>query len=167
MAWCRQVTSHYLSQCWFLSPYDVTRPQWINSLSHVRWVKPCDILMLICRDRRFLKSSNCYISVKFLDVKHYQLILWLWNLDPKVHDFIPFIKYMGPRVSFCWPCSALASFCACFFRCASGDASRGITSHGAVAARWEPPRVASTALLPQWYGTAFCTESGQHLSIFT
>ena len=29
MAWCRQATSHYLSQCWprSLSPYDVTRPQ--------------------------------------------------------------------------------------------------------------------------------------------
>ena len=28
MAWCRQATSHYLSQCWpsSLSPYDVTRP---------------------------------------------------------------------------------------------------------------------------------------------
>ena len=32
MAWCRQATSHYLSQCWprSLSPYDVTRPQWVN-----------------------------------------------------------------------------------------------------------------------------------------
>ena len=32
MAWCRQATSHYLSQCWpsFLSPYDVTRPQWVK-----------------------------------------------------------------------------------------------------------------------------------------
>ena len=30
MAWCRQATSHYLSQCWprFLSPYGVTSPQW-------------------------------------------------------------------------------------------------------------------------------------------
>ena len=30
MAWCRQVTS--LSQCWprSLSPYDVTRPQWVK-----------------------------------------------------------------------------------------------------------------------------------------
>ena len=29
MAWCRQATSHYLSQCWprSLSPYGVTRPQ--------------------------------------------------------------------------------------------------------------------------------------------
>ena len=32
MAWCRQQTSHYLSQCWprSLSPYGVTRPQWVN-----------------------------------------------------------------------------------------------------------------------------------------
>ena len=34
MAWCHQATSHYLSQCWprSLSPYGVTRPQWVNSL---------------------------------------------------------------------------------------------------------------------------------------
>ena len=33
MAWCRQATSHYLSQCWPRSPssYGVTRPQWVNS----------------------------------------------------------------------------------------------------------------------------------------
>ena len=33
MAWCRQATSHYLSQCWSrsLSPYDVARPQWVKS----------------------------------------------------------------------------------------------------------------------------------------
>ena len=32
MAWCRQATSHYLSQYWprSQSPYDVTRPQWVN-----------------------------------------------------------------------------------------------------------------------------------------
>ena len=32
MAWCRQATSHYLSQCWLssMSPYGVTRPQWVN-----------------------------------------------------------------------------------------------------------------------------------------
>ena len=34
MAWCRQATIHYLSQCWprSLSPYGVTRPQWVNTL---------------------------------------------------------------------------------------------------------------------------------------
>ena len=32
MVWCRQATSHYLSQCWprSLPPYGVTRPQWVN-----------------------------------------------------------------------------------------------------------------------------------------
>ena len=34
MAWCHQATSHYLSQGWprSLSPYGVTRPQWVNTL---------------------------------------------------------------------------------------------------------------------------------------
>ena len=35
MAWCRQATSHYLTQCWptsptSMSPNGVTRPQWVN-----------------------------------------------------------------------------------------------------------------------------------------
>ena len=32
MAWCRQATSHYLSQRWLrsTSPYGVTRPQWVK-----------------------------------------------------------------------------------------------------------------------------------------
>ena len=35
MAWCHQATSHYLSQCWptSLSPYDITRPQWVKQLT--------------------------------------------------------------------------------------------------------------------------------------
>ena len=35
MAWCRQATSNYLSQCWpkSLSPYGVTRPQWVLTWS--------------------------------------------------------------------------------------------------------------------------------------
>ena len=34
MAWCRQATSHYMSLCRprSLSPYGVTRPQWVNTL---------------------------------------------------------------------------------------------------------------------------------------
>ena len=32
IAWCRQATSHYLSQCWptSMSPYGVTSPQWVD-----------------------------------------------------------------------------------------------------------------------------------------
>ena len=35
MAWCRQATSHYLSQCWpiSMSPNGVTRPQWVKNKS--------------------------------------------------------------------------------------------------------------------------------------
>ena len=35
MAWCHQATSHYLNQCWprSMSPYGVTRPQWVNEIS--------------------------------------------------------------------------------------------------------------------------------------
>ena len=34
MAWCHQAASHYLSQCWLrsISPYGVTKPQWVNTL---------------------------------------------------------------------------------------------------------------------------------------
>ena len=34
LAWCRQATSHYLSQCWprSLLPYGVIRQQWVKSL---------------------------------------------------------------------------------------------------------------------------------------
>ena len=36
MAWCHQATSHYLRQCWpkSMSPYGITRPQWVNTLLH-------------------------------------------------------------------------------------------------------------------------------------
>ena len=39
MAWCRQATSHYLSQCWpsSMSPYVFNRPQWVNIDGLVLW----------------------------------------------------------------------------------------------------------------------------------
>ena len=41
MAWCRQATSHYLSQFWprSLSPYGVTRSQWVQNFCPVAWCK--------------------------------------------------------------------------------------------------------------------------------
>ena len=43
MAWCRQATSHYLSQCWpsSMSPYGVTRPQW------VKWKRPLMLYFVV------------------------------------------------------------------------------------------------------------------------
>ena len=34
MAWCRQATSHYLSQCWprSMPPYGVARTHWVNTI---------------------------------------------------------------------------------------------------------------------------------------
>ena len=48
MAWCRQATSHYLSQCWPSSmwPYGVTRPQWVKSL---QLMYACPFLKMSCR----------------------------------------------------------------------------------------------------------------------
>ena len=47
MAWCRQATSHYLRQCWprSMSPNGVTKPQWFNSLSPMRY--GCDYQCVI------------------------------------------------------------------------------------------------------------------------
>ena len=42
MAWCHQATSHCMSQCWprSLSPYGITRPQWVKELAKVHcWLE--------------------------------------------------------------------------------------------------------------------------------
>ena len=50
MTWCRQATSHSLSQCWpiSMSPNGVTRPQWVNSLIKLpffkeKWIIKCHL----------------------------------------------------------------------------------------------------------------------------
>ena len=61
MAWCRQATSHYLSQCWprSMSPYGVTRPQWVKEcpqISHCAYVqlsgniKSYHSIIILCMD---------------------------------------------------------------------------------------------------------------------
>ena len=71
-AWYRQATSHYLSQCWSrsLSPYGITRPQWVNTtmlfpcrsrwsmtrLSHLPWS--------VSRKNTSLKRGNKNISTQ-------------------------------------------------------------------------------------------------------
>ena len=58
MAWCRQATSHYLSQCWprFMSPNGATRPQW----NCWRMNKMGDIFQEIK-----LMVFNLYVTFKF------------------------------------------------------------------------------------------------------
>ena len=60
MAWCRQATSHYLSQCWLrsMSPYGVTRPLRVKFTA-----KLADIRLLI--------SLRMYLL-------HIIILCWIW-----------------------------------------------------------------------------------------
>ena len=71
MAWCRQATSHYLSQCWprSLTLYDVTRPQWVN----------CILIQnqtMVCRNRKLNDFSGCSSEVWWVLIP----LRW-WQLD--------------------------------------------------------------------------------------
>ena len=67
MAWCCQATSHYLSQCWsrFMSPYGITRPQWVNSISLryvaliFRWVRFSSTFQWLTSWAFPMKSPSC------------------------------------------------------------------------------------------------------------
>ena len=70
MAWCRQATSHYLSQCWLSSflPYGVTRPQWVKTSSWSWWLHFTDLS----------KLSNFFIShwTNFLVIRGIFVVLY-------------------------------------------------------------------------------------------
>ena len=59
MAWCRQATSHYLSQCWprSLSPYGFTRPQWVENKYRTR----------ICCCELHKKQNIWWLNAKHID----------------------------------------------------------------------------------------------------
>ena len=58
MAWCRQATSHYVSQCWprSMSPNNVTRPQWVK-----KWCM-CGQEVPLCHTDGLL-VQDCSISI--------------------------------------------------------------------------------------------------------
>ena len=69
MAWCRQATSHYLSQCWprSMSPNGVTRPQCVKPWPHIL------IMRLINSDvyASNSKETGNFVDLPFLDLSHY------------------------------------------------------------------------------------------------
>ena len=103
MAWCRQATSHYLSQCWprSQSPYGVTRPQWVNcdqaTLRKVSSVRPsitsfaqCSCLCIIMTfsgvitiDKGDVHSKGQYqrSKVKVTEIKTNFAPIWVFS-DP-------------------------------------------------------------------------------------
>ena len=90
MAWCRQATSHYLSQCWprSMSPNGISRPQWVNILRPTR--NDCnfanDLFKYIFLNENVWISIN--ISLKFLSKGPIdnipalvQIMAWCWPGD--------------------------------------------------------------------------------------
>ena len=80
MAWCRQATSHYLSQCWPTSPspYGVTRPQWVNYAGVLQQVP-------IFHEEGFQtpESSRCWEMTENLNPSDAgDRIFWLWQSVP-------------------------------------------------------------------------------------
>ena len=72
MAWCHQATSHYLSQCWprSMSPYGVTRPQWVKHQCH--WTSltynlflHCPIILTFCTEQSNDISMRC-VNLKMI-----------------------------------------------------------------------------------------------------
>ena len=60
MACCHQATSHYLGQCWrtWLSPYDITRPQWVNTAEC--WFNKTQYIMILGDTVVKLQSHNAH-----------------------------------------------------------------------------------------------------------
>ena len=77
MAWCRQATSHCLSQCWprYLSPSGVSRPRWDNKPptrtlesqeEHIIGTETCEVDNVFPNDDTLFLILNelcCYISI--------------------------------------------------------------------------------------------------------
>ena len=85
MAWCSQTTSHYLSQCWptgiSMSPYGVTRPQWVNS----EYFKSCWLQILINIKH---KQSTWNVSDQVIHVYENN------NLNKKIKQFFERENYI-------------------------------------------------------------------------
>ena len=64
MAWCRQATSHYLSQCWLssLSSYGIARPQWVNCQLPSTWQKHTNVNRRLA-ERPWKNTHNCWICI--------------------------------------------------------------------------------------------------------
>ena len=57
MTWCRQATSHYLSQCWprSMSPNGVIRLQWVNPL------RPCNAYRYYWTQSSLVQIMTCFL----------------------------------------------------------------------------------------------------------
>ena len=108
MAWCRQATIHYLSQCWArsLSPYYVIRPQWVNGAR---------ILNSFNKQKLLNQTKQCVDTDRYHN-QHYTLHLPLWlyvnQFFPNMHNWYiatetrwrPFCRWHVKRHFIEWKC---------------------------------------------------------------
>ena len=81
MAWCHQATSHNLSQCWprSLSPYGVTRPQWVNP--YPLWLFHWQLKIVLwthCQRSNPILVDALSESISRIGFSDYTDLLW-WN----------------------------------------------------------------------------------------
>ena len=84
MAWCRQATRHYLSQCWHISlpPYGVNRPKWVNiNTPHSQYMPPFRV-----------ETGQSYHAVLW----QFRIFLRLRTLDNCIN-----IRYQGKYMGNC------------------------------------------------------------------
>ena len=98
MVWCRQATSHHLGQCWprSLSPYGVTRPQWVLIMKGIEWFA-----------EGLLIRNNFYIHLISMHL-HIEISLsQLWNTRVTFHKLCFFHNSNSLENFFC--CSLITS----------------------------------------------------------
>ena len=84
MAWCRQATSHYLSQCWprLMSPNGITRPQWVKLHTQKQ-----DMYQIITM---YNTSQELWMVC---------LLLWLVNMQIKIYHTGLWHRHCGNYMS--------------------------------------------------------------------
>ena len=129
MAWCRQAASHYLSQCCprSLSPYGVTRPQWVNITYHrsekgVPWTA-LFITQFLCLETidnthwwlstRLCFLLRCYFQMTTVETL-YNTINFCWSTHKRHSIARPKGRGMGcllwvQRATYCVDLSILSS----------------------------------------------------------
>ena len=112
MVWCRQATSHYLSQWWprSMSPYGVTRPQWVHAITKTAtYTQTTHVLVLtsFCDQFHLWKRYICAYSFAWcLRGQHINTLnfisfhiwgpSWLVPTDPRRHGGCRYVEHLVP-----------------------------------------------------------------------
>ena len=114
MAWCRQATSHYLSRCWprSLSPFGVTRPQWVDSIRVRLRRGTCLVTCFCCQmtakpgnktatplgpepaihNNNWWPYVDNYHGIRFSVSRMSKILLWYSQPGPIQHDIACTVK---------------------------------------------------------------------------